>query len=169
MGLGDKIINYASMVFGGVLGTVLGLVIYRRTMARAEELMREDGAAEDGEAGAFINGGSSGQHGSGGGRMGGFSGPGVDYADLDDTAELRDPDELDAALMDADDISLWAAEGVADQVYRDNEDDGRRSNSTSSSSRSSRASPAQVKNPRRSPKAGGRPDEEADSTIRAAR
>ncbi|KAJ1331165.1 VTT domain-containing protein [Microdochium nivale] len=173
MGLGDKIINYASMVFGGVLGTVLGLVIYRRTMARAEELMREDGAAEDGEAGSFLNntgghnsrGGSSGG-GSGGGRMGGFSGPGVDYADLDDATELQDPDVLDAALMDADDISLWAADGVSDQVYRD--DDGRRSASSSSRSGSSQDSPVQATNPRRSP-VSGRSDEEADSTIRAVR
>jgi len=190
MSLGDKFINYTSMALGGILGTVLGLVIYRRTMARAEELMREDGmSAENGEDGSFLNGrrssdGRPGGHGRGGGsgRLGSFSGPGVDYADLDD-ADMRDPDELDAALMDADDISLWAADGVAHQVYKD--DDGSTSTSSSrssaenksrdapkrsasSASTSSRSRPEQGRNskdPRKSPRTNG----EADSTIRAAR
>ncbi|KAH7035029.1 uncharacterized protein B0I36DRAFT_317456 [Microdochium trichocladiopsis] len=183
MSLGDKIINYTSMALGGILGTVLGLVIYRRTMARAEELMREEGmAAENGEDGSFIHGGrgsgaSGHSRGGSGGRHGGFSGPGVDYADLDD-AELRDPDELDAALMDADDISLWAAEGVADQVYKDDVDGssgGSRSSAESApkGSTSSASSPSGAargggkgsKNPRKSP----RSDDEVDSTIRPAR
>lgn len=187
MSLGDKFINYTSMALGGILGTVLGLVIYKRTMARAEELMREDGmSAENGEDGAFLNGRrrSSSDGRRPGGRLGNFSGPGVDYADLDD-ADMRDPDELDAALMDADDISLWAADGVADQVYKD--DDGSTSTSSSSSrssaenksrvapkrtassaSASSRSRPGQGKNsrdPRRSPGA----NEDVDSTIRTAR
>ena len=43
MTAGDKAINYISMFIGGAVGLAVGLVIYRRTMARAAELAREEG------------------------------------------------------------------------------------------------------------------------------
>lgn len=41
MDRGTKIINYVSMAAFGILGTVMGYIIYRRTMARARELEEE--------------------------------------------------------------------------------------------------------------------------------
>jgi hypothetical protein len=100
MSAGDKAINYASMVFGGVLGTVVGLLIYRRTMARAAELEAEAVAAAGGAAEGGLEDGAGG------------------YEDSNEASLLMrsgaDPDA--AALMDDDDISLWEAE---DGGYRD--------------------------------------------------
>ncbi|KAK4105487.1 hypothetical protein N658DRAFT_417324 [Parathielavia hyrcaniae] len=104
----DLAINYISMAVFGLLGFAVGLLIYRRTMARAAELAREaeleagdalldnTGADDDLEQGVL----------------------GVDL----ENGRMVDPDELDAAaLMDDDDISLWdAAGGVG---YRDSWDD----------------------------------------------
>ncbi|KAK4186164.1 hypothetical protein QBC35DRAFT_283398 [Podospora australis] len=100
----DKFINYASMAIGGAVGFTVGLLIYRRTMARAAELAREAGG--DLEAGdALLDGQNNGVE------------EGILGA-ADD--RLVDPDELDAAaLMDDDDISLWDTEGG----YTDNWDD----------------------------------------------
>lgn len=77
MTLGDKAINYLSMFIGGSVGVGVGLIIYRRTMARAAELAREDAAGEEGDAG---------------------------YEDTEGT--LMDPDDA-AALMSDDDMSMW--------------------------------------------------------------
>lgn len=100
----DKFINYASMFIGGAVGFTVGLLIYKRTMARAAELARENG--DDLEAGnALLDGANDGME-------EGVLGGGDD--------RLVDPDELDAAaLMDDDDISLWDTEGG----YTDNWDD----------------------------------------------
>lgn len=99
----DRAINLASMIIGALLGFVMGLVIYRRTMARAEELAREEG--DD------VNGGlltTTGEEGAG------------DH--LEEGAGMVDPD--DAALtMDDDDISLWEAEGAGERRYRDSWDE----------------------------------------------
>jgi hypothetical protein len=99
----DKAINWLSMIIGGAIGFAVGLLIYRRTMARAAELAREDisssrsaAAAEEGRA------------------MGGD-------APFEDDGEgtLMDPEDA-AALMSDDDLSLW--ETHADE-YRDESDD----------------------------------------------
>ncbi|KAL7935016.1 hypothetical protein V8C35DRAFT_300449 [Trichoderma chlorosporum] len=84
MPLRDKIINYAGMMAGGAIGAAAGFIIYRRTMARAEELAREQ---------ANINAAEQG--------IGG-------YEDTDDT--LMDPEDA-ADVMGDDDVSLWDNQG----------------------------------------------------------
>ena len=102
---GDRAINYVSMAVGGLVGATVGYVIYRRTMARAAELARE----EDPEAAAAA-------------ARAGLPGAG-DYADSEEEedARLMDPNDADAAaLMDDDDISLWDnTDGVEGGGYRD--------------------------------------------------
>ncbi|KAF4983011.1 hypothetical protein FZEAL_1483 [Fusarium zealandicum] len=99
MTAGDKAINYLSMMLGGAVGLAVGLIIYRRTMARAAELARQEGldpsalSAEEGAAG---------------------------YADSDNSP-LMDPDDA-AVLMSDDDISLWERDDL-DSGYRDEEDE----------------------------------------------
>ena len=103
MTLGTKVVNYLSMMFFGLVGLGVGLVVYRRTMARAAEIAREEGneenaqAAEEGLVGA-----------------GAFS---YDEADEDrDARSLMDPEDA-AALMSEDDLSLW--ETPINGEYRD--------------------------------------------------
>ncbi|KAK5663454.1 hypothetical protein OQA88_3883 [Cercophora sp. LCS_1] len=105
MTAGDKAINYASMVFGGTLGFVVGLVIYRRTMARAAELAAAEGLEEEDQmlAGADREDG--------------------EYAVGDGNLLARNGDIDAAALMDDDDISLWETEGVEDSSYHDSWDE----------------------------------------------
>jgi len=91
-----KAINYASIIFGGVLGTAVGWIIYRKTVARAKELEIEELEAAAAAAGAPIVPGSL-----------------ETYSDDDADAGERDA----AALMNDDDISLWDNE---DPGYRDN-------------------------------------------------
>jgi hypothetical protein len=98
MSAGDKAINYLSMIFGGLLGLVIGIVIYNRTMARAKELALE-AAGELGAAGTL-------------------DGTAAEYADLE--AGLLDPEDA-AALMDDDDISLWENDGYRDEEELDRE------------------------------------------------
>ncbi|KAB5580320.1 hypothetical protein GE09DRAFT_1081744 [Coniochaeta sp. 2T2.1] len=100
MSSGDKAINYASMAVGGIVGTVVGWVIYRRTMARAAELEAEALAAAGGEEGGVL---------AGGGADGG-------YEDSEESLLMRSGADQDAAvLMDDDDISLWGEnEGYTD-------------------------------------------------------
>ncbi|RYP29657.1 hypothetical protein DL766_005287 [Monosporascus sp. MC13-8B] len=125
MTVGDKAVNYLGMLVGSVVGLAVGLVVYRRTMARAEQLAREEL-----EAGT----------GGGSGAIGGDDRLGGDYGDLDEgivaAQLLGEADE--AALMSEDDISLWAREdgGIADaedldagelrEGYRDSSDDAGR-------------------------------------------
>ncbi|CAK7225487.1 Tlg2-vesicle protein [Sporothrix curviconia] len=107
MSAGDKVLNYFSMAVFGCVGVGVGLFIFRRTMARAAEIAAEEGQQEEGRAA-----GGLGQT---------NRAPGV-YADNDadvdvddDNAPLMDPEDADvAALMDDDDISLWAADHFAD-------------------------------------------------------
>ncbi|KAK0656737.1 hypothetical protein B0T16DRAFT_315487 [Cercophora newfieldiana] len=104
---GDRAINYASMAFGGLLGFVVGLVIYRRTVARAAEIAATE-ALENGEASDDTLPGDD-------------LGDGDGYADGENSRLMRgNPADMDAAtLMDDDDISLWEADGVEDDGYRD--------------------------------------------------
>lgn len=102
MSAGDRAINYASMLFGGVLGFTVGLIIYRRTMARAAELAATEGLDGDG-----------GEDGIAAGEDG--------YEDGEDSRLVRGGGvaavDVDAAeLMDPDDISLWGAD---DDGYHD--------------------------------------------------
>lgn len=103
----DRAINYVSMLVFGLIGFGVGLFIYRRTMARAAELAREEG----------LEGGDP--------LLDGVVGDGdIEEGVLGDDLEngrMVDPDELDAAaLMDDDDISLWDTPGDG---YRDSWDD----------------------------------------------
>lgn len=122
MGFGDRVINYVSMLIGGLVGMGVGYFIYRRTMARASELARED--AERGrplEAGRRVSGGVSG-------------GLPREYADEDvlghggEDARLMDPNDAAALMVDDDDISLWDATGddgfeeAGRSRYRDEEE-----------------------------------------------
>lgn len=98
MSLHDKIINYTGMIIGGAIGAAAGFIIYRRTMARAEELAREEAtiiAAEEGVVG---------------------------YEDTDDT--LMDPEDA-ADVMGDDDVSLWDNQGDDGwgDAYDDDEQD----------------------------------------------
>lgn len=112
MGFGDKLVNYLSMGVGGLVGAGVGYFIYRRTMARAAELAREEA-----EAGRPFE--------EGRGR--------VDYADEDgaggEDARLMDPNDAAALMVDDDDISLWdqddggfEEDGRTDGRYRDEEE-----------------------------------------------
>ncbi|OTA64562.1 hypothetical protein K449DRAFT_327505 [Hypoxylon sp. EC38] len=109
MSVGDKVVNYMSMLLGSVLGIALSFFIYRRTMARAKELAREEAA----ENGVTIDGDEE-----------------LNYEDLEEgvlsgiggSGRQQRPGEADeAALMDDDDISLWDTDGVEDG-YRDESD-----------------------------------------------
>lgn len=101
MSTGAKAVNYLSMALGGAVGLGVGYVIYRRTMARAAELAREDIGAGSGLA----------EEGQGGG-----------YEDADSlsSATLMDPEDA-AVLMSDDDISLW--ERGEEGAYHDDEDE----------------------------------------------
>lgn len=87
MTAGDKAVNYLGMFLGGAVGIAVGLVIYRRTAARAAQLAREDDpgpepAAERAEAG---------------------------YHDSD--VPLLDPEDAAAVMLD-DDVLPWDAAGT---------------------------------------------------------
>ncbi|OLN88487.1 Golgi apparatus membrane protein tvp38-like protein 1 [Colletotrichum chlorophyti] len=98
MTAGGKAINYISMILGGAVGLVVGWLIYQRTMARAAELALEQAETE-------------------GGLVPGRD-PAPDYSDVE--AGLVDPEDV-AALMDDDDISLWAREADEDTEYHDDD------------------------------------------------
>jgi hypothetical protein len=111
----DLAINYVSMAVFGLLGFAVGLFIYRRTMARAAELAREEGLEGGGTGEALLDGGGDGDDDLEQGRV-------VLGGDELENGRMVDPDELDAAaLMDDDDISLWETEGG--DGYRDSWDD----------------------------------------------
>lgn len=98
MGFGDRLVNYISMLVGACVGMGVGYFIYRRTMARAAELAREEG------------GGVGAQPLVGGGGQGSYE---DDVAEDEDGegARLMNPDDAAALMVDADDISLWDAAG----------------------------------------------------------
>ncbi|KAG5922314.1 hypothetical protein E4U61_005422 [Claviceps capensis] len=104
----DKAINYMGMALGGTIGLVVGLAIYRRTMARAEELAREEGPDPEDEADAAERAQAG-------------------YDDVDGTAALLDPEDA-AAVMSDDDVSLWEGPGGQRdgewRVYNDGEERG---------------------------------------------
>ncbi|PHH71363.1 hypothetical protein CDD80_5338 [Ophiocordyceps camponoti-rufipedis] len=101
MSTSDKAINYLSMAASALIGLIVGLMVYRRTMARAAQLAREDihhhhprrhlaSSAADAEAG---------------------------YHDVD--APLLDPDDAAAVMLD-DNLSSWTVDGGEEE-----EDHGR--------------------------------------------
>lgn len=91
MGLGDRLVNYVSMLVGACVGMGVGYFIYRRTMARAAELAREEGGVG---AQPLVGG---------------------DYVDEESEREgLIDPNDAEALMVDDDDISLWDAPGDED-------------------------------------------------------
>jgi hypothetical protein len=94
-----KIVNYASIVGGGLLGMFLGYYIYQRTMTRAKELELEESQGLTDLSGDSRN----------------------SYFGEEDEI-LPDPEDL-AAGMDDDDISLWDNEN--DGYRDDSTDDGR--------------------------------------------
>jgi uncharacterized membrane protein YdjX (TVP38/TMEM64 family) len=83
MDMATRIVNYASIIAGSLLGIGLGYYIYQRTVARARQLKLEE------------NQGLARTPGSGGSRNGYFEAP------------LDDPEAFAAEGMDDDDISLW--------------------------------------------------------------
>ncbi|KAK4165693.1 hypothetical protein QBC43DRAFT_27073 [Cladorrhinum sp. PSN259] len=109
----DKMINYASMLIGGAVGFTVGLLIYKRTMARAAELARE-GGEDDLEAGDGLLGGGDGT---------------LREEEEYDQNRLVNPDDMDAAniMTDDDDISLWETESGG---YHDAWDDSSETNGT---------------------------------------
>lgn len=92
MDTGTKMINYASIAFGGILGASVGWIIYQRTIARARELEIEELEAGNIDAVPTRNG--------------------AGYNDIVGDADA-------AALMNPDDISLWDNED-REASYRDN-------------------------------------------------
>ncbi|KUJ22729.1 uncharacterized protein LY89DRAFT_680847 [Mollisia scopiformis] len=97
MDAGTKAVNYASIIFGSILGAAVGWIIYQRTMARAKELEIEEleaGTAASSRERTYSDG----------------------EVDLDA-----------AALMNDDDISLWdndaREEGYRDEFTDDDEPD----------------------------------------------
>lgn len=105
MSAGDKAINYLSMLLGSAVGITLSLFIYRRTMARARELAREEaaenGVAVDGELDEELD---------------------LGYGDLEEGRRQRAGEADEAALMDDDDISLWETDAV-DGGYKDDSEE----------------------------------------------
>ncbi|CAL3962202.1 hypothetical protein PZA11_000571 [Diplocarpon coronariae] len=91
-----KAINYASIIFGSIMGASVGWIIYQRTMSRAREL-----EAETIEAGTVE------------GAVVAVEGRGYSDSEPVDTCDA-------AALMGDDDISLWDNDGSRDATYRDN-------------------------------------------------
>lgn len=113
MTAGDKAINYLSMLLSMVMGTVIGLVIYRRTMARAKELSLEEAV----ETGGIIDpeGGEYGDEEYGDLEQGVLS------TNLSGGSRSSRRGESDAAaLMDDDDISLWETDAM-EHGYRDDD------------------------------------------------
>lgn len=112
MSTGDRIVNYTSMAAGGLLGVCVSLYIYKRTMARAAELAREEADAAAGVDGDHYE----------------HDGPASEYADSATESSrlmaMMDPDAA-ALAMDDDDISLWEAEPheLNGGVYRDSWDE----------------------------------------------
>lgn len=108
-------VNYLSMALGGAVGIAVGWIIYRRTMARAAEIAREDqaDAQEEGRAGSS-----------------------TPYLDRDDT--LIDPEDA-AALMSDDDLSLW--ETQVDEDAEERSDDGGKKKPAQQEERDGRHSP----------------------------
>ncbi|VUC28394.1 unnamed protein product [Clonostachys rosea] len=97
MSFGDKMVNYLGMGAGAIVGIVVGWVVYRRTMARAAEVAREE-AAELGRAGpAFL--------------------------DVDGETMI-DPEDA-AALMSDDDMSLWDTQLDEPDIYHDEQDESK--------------------------------------------
>lgn len=97
MSLRDKIVNYTGMIIGGSIGAAAGIIIYRRTMARADELAREQATINAAEEGA-----------------GGY----------EDSDTLMDPEDA-AHVMGDDDVSLWDNQGDDGwgDAYDDEDDD----------------------------------------------
>ncbi|KAK3329634.1 hypothetical protein B0H66DRAFT_33181 [Apodospora peruviana] len=130
MTAGDRAINYASMIVFGIVGFAVGLIIYRRTMARAAELAREDGleAGDDvlADAAAATADGIIDRHDD-------DDDLDFDYADEEQESSRlmrpivnhkSDADVDAAALMnDDDDISLWETDPYGNGMYRDSWDD----------------------------------------------
>lgn len=102
MDLGTKVINYLSIIAFGILGAVVGYLIYEKTVERARQIEEEEEAhlVEEGEADYFVDGQDS-------ARTSGESGWGED----------------DVSLWDNDEPAL-----VSPEAYRDGWDDSEEEN-----------------------------------------
>ncbi|EPE06349.1 tlg2-vesicle protein of 38 kda [Ophiostoma piceae UAMH 11346] len=130
MSAGNKALNYISMAIFGIVGVSVGLFIYRRTMARAAEISQAE-EEEEGRAGTSRSAARASTR-----------APGV-YADEDiddyNNTPLMDPEDADvAALMDDDDISLWAADHFADGDGIDAEEEQQQQQQSQSSANKSK-------------------------------
>ncbi|RDW67720.1 hypothetical protein BP6252_09116 [Coleophoma cylindrospora] len=94
MDAATKAINYASILFGAVLGAAVGWIIYSKTVSRAKELEEEELAAARGDQAAASS------------RIGAYH-----DGDIDDGNDA-------AVTMNDDDISLWDND-EGNLTYRD--------------------------------------------------
>ncbi|RDA94392.1 hypothetical protein CP533_2244 [Ophiocordyceps camponoti-saundersi (nom. inval.)] len=99
----DKAINYLSMLLSALIGLAVGLVVYRRTTARAAQLVREGRRHPT----TGITSSPGGNNNSAG------------YHDSD--APLLDPDDAAAVMLD-DDIPHWTDDAV-DSGHEEGEHD----------------------------------------------
>jgi uncharacterized membrane protein YdjX (TVP38/TMEM64 family) len=106
MSTAARLVNDGSIAASGLLATVVSVLIYRRTMARAAELALEEGdaASEAGSGGV----GDAQADGTGDGQA--FA-EGRTRARAAANGAALPGEEDAAALMDEDDISLWDVEG----------------------------------------------------------
>lgn len=125
----DRAINYISMILFGIVGTAVGIIIYRRTMARAADIAREEGLPVGGDplgdaAAATAEGIISRD-----GAVDSDDDLDFNYADDEEGTRLMRGGvgkangnvDIDAAALmnDDDDISLWETGGG----YRDSWDE----------------------------------------------
>ncbi|PFH61780.1 hypothetical protein XA68_16309 [Ophiocordyceps unilateralis] len=103
----DKAINYLSMLLSALIGLVVGLVVYRRTMARAAQLARE----------GLHHHHQHHHHHHHHHLSSSAAAAEVGYHDAD--APLLDPDDAAAVMLD-DDLPLWP---VDDADARHDDDD----------------------------------------------
>lgn len=97
MSASTKALNYISMILSGAVGTAVGWLIYRRTMARATEIALENAAEE------------------------GLVSPREAEARMESYVDDGDPGDV---LAGVDDISLWDGDGAGYSDER--EEDSRR-------------------------------------------
>lgn len=103
MSTSTKALNYISMILSGAVGTAVGWLIYRRTMARAAEIALENAAEE------------------------GLVSPRGAEARMESYVDDGDPGDV---LAGVDDISLWDGDGSG---YRDEREEGSRRTSPATS------------------------------------
>ena len=119
MDASTKAINWASIVFGTVLGLGVGWWVYKRTQARAKQLEAEE-RAKIGSEGRRAGGNIRGTEARGGA---GLEHPDAFLDDLDDETELESGRLRDAQELDDEVDFEWGDDG--DEPYADEPSPGR--------------------------------------------